>query len=128
MNLPLPEISDFYVGFASCAAGIAIAVAARHVAPTVKAFFAPVESKVYAEYKAAVGAAHTKIDALSNAAASAINAVRGDVESVRMDIAYVQDRLVTLEKAVGIADPTVAAAVAAMAPQVQASPVVHSAV
>lgn len=106
MNLPLPEISDFYVGFASCAAGIAIAVAGRHVWPKVKALFAPIESKVYAEYKVTIQFLNAKLDGLSTTFATAVNAIRGDVQGVQKGLAYLEDRIFTLEKAVGIQDPT----------------------
>lgn len=106
MNLPIPEFSEFVAGFATCGALMVASVAVRHAWPTIKGFFVKTETIVYAEYKAVVAALDKKIDALSNAAAGAINAVRGDVAGMQSSIAALEDRAFTLEKAVGIPDPT----------------------
>lgn len=107
MNLPIPAISEFLSGFASCAVLIVAAVLVRHAWPTIKGFFVKAETIAYAEYKAAVQAVDAKLNALSNAAAGAINTVRGDVSTLKDSIAALEDRAFTLEKAVGVADPTV---------------------
>jgi Ni,Fe-hydrogenase III large subunit len=109
ITLPIPEFSDFVAGFASCGASIALAVATKAVWPKIKALFVQGESIVYAEYKAGIDAAHAKIDQLSNAAASAVNAIRGDVAGIQKTLAAVDTRIMALEKAVGLVPPAPAA-------------------
>lgn len=117
MNLPIPEVSDYLAGFASCAALTIGAVLVRHAWPAITGAFGKAEAFTYAEYKAAVTAIDAKLNQLSNAAAGAINAVRGDIDNLQASIANLEDRAFTLEKAVGIPDPTKAVPQAAPAVQ-----------
>lgn len=106
MNLPIPEFGEFIAGFATCAGLTVGSVVVRHAWPKIKALVTTTESTVYTEYKAAISFFDAKLNGLSSSFASAVNTIRGDVQGVQRDLAEAQDRLVTLEKAVGIQDPT----------------------
>lgn len=105
--LPIPDVPAFVAGVLSCAAAVAAVIAIRRAVPAIKSLFTKTTGTIAADTEKAINFLDSKLNALANGAASAVNAVRGDVDGLKA-------RVAALETAVGVPAPVEAPAAPAV--------------